>query len=404
MKTLKLIITSMLLVLTGATAYLAPTGLAAAQGKSGEAKEKSAGSSKGKGNAGNAGSSGGAGSAAADSSGGGSGSSDTGTHAATAPGSKGKPKEAGGTKFSLKSEKDRVANLNSQLKSLNSLKRNEDALRESSDPKIVAVVTFLENTEDKEALEKALVLLGDSYAALEADSDALAGEIEGAVTDLSQTLAELLSAGDALANLEGDAAALTEQLASLDASLSEAETTLSTTLDEQVVASGTVDSLSAALSAATADNSDQELIDQLTAELAEAALTLTNLNIVIEEHQATIAALEEQQTTTTTSLAEVNDAVALVEDEIADLSRAQTEHEKLLTELTTAEEALLIELQAALDELEGAQSEFETLEALTTDDVLVDALVAFLINSGQTVDADGITDEMLEWAKAQLAL
>ncbi|MGB0481788.1 MAG: hypothetical protein ACPGPA_06085, partial [Alphaproteobacteria bacterium] len=239
---------------------------------------------------------------------------------------------------------------------------------------------------------------------LEANSDALAGEIEGAVTDLSQTLAELLSAGDALATLEGDAAALTEQLASLDASLSEAETTLSTTLDEQVVASGTVDSLSAALSAATADNSDQELIDQLTAELAEAALTLTNLNIVIEEHQATIAALEEQQATTTTSFAEVNDAVALVEDEIADLSQAQTEYEKLLTELTTAEEALLIKLQAALDDLEGAQSEFETLGALTTDDVLVDALVAFLINSGQTVDADGITDEMLEWAKAQLAL
>ncbi|CAI8382698.1 MAG: Uncharacterised protein [Rhodospirillaceae bacterium] len=103
-------------------------------------------------------------------------------------------------------------------------------------------------------------------------------------------------------------------------------------------------------------------------------------------------------------MAEVNDAVALVEDEIADLSQAQTEQEKLLTELTTAEEALLIELQAALDELEGAQSEFETLEGLTTDDVLVDALVAFLINSGQTVDADGITDEMLEWAKAQLAL
>ena len=221
---------------------------------------------------------------------------------------------------------------------------------------------------------------------------------------MSQTLAELLSAGDALTNLEGDAAALTEQLASLDASLSEAATTLSTTLDEQVVASGTVDSLSAALDAATADNSDQELIDQLNAELAEAALALTNLNIVIEEQQATIAALEEQQATATTSLAEVNDAVALVEDEIADLSQAQTEQEKLLTELTTAEEALLIELQAALDELEGAQSEFETLEGLTTDDVLVDALVAFLINSGQTVDADGITDEMLEWAKAQLAL
>ncbi|MAW37019.1 MAG: hypothetical protein CMM68_08330 [Rhodospirillaceae bacterium] len=125
---------------------------------------------------------------------------------------------------------------------------------------------------------------------------------------------------------------------------------------------------------------------------------------MIEEQQATIAALEEQQATATTSLAEVNDAVALVEDEIADLSQAQTEQEKLLTELTTAEEALLIELQAALDELEGAQSEFETLEGLTTDDVLVDALVAFLINSGQTVDADGITDEMLEWAKAQLAL
>ena len=125
---------------------------------------------------------------------------------------------------------------------------------------------------------------------------------------------------------------------------------------------------------------------------------------MIEEQQATIAALEEQQATATTSLAEVNDAVALVEDEIADLSQAQTEQEKLLTELTTAEEALLIELQAALDELEGAQSEFETLEGLTTDDVLVDALVAFLINSGQIVDADGITDEMLEWAKAQLAL
>ena len=125
---------------------------------------------------------------------------------------------------------------------------------------------------------------------------------------------------------------------------------------------------------------------------------------MIEEQQATIAALEEQQATATTSLAEVNDAVALVEDEIADLSQAQTEQEKLLTELTTAEEALLIELQAALDELEGAQSEFETLEGLTTDDVLVDALVVFLINSGQTVDADGITDEMLEWAKAQLAL
>lgn len=125
---------------------------------------------------------------------------------------------------------------------------------------------------------------------------------------------------------------------------------------------------------------------------------------MIEEQQATIAALEEQQATATTSLAEVNDAVALVEDEIADLSQAQTEQEKLLTKLTTAEEALLIELQAALDELEGAQSEFETLEGLTTDDVLVDALVAFLINSGQTVDADGITDEMLEWAKAQLAL
>ena len=37
-----------------------------------------------------------------------------------------------------------------------------------------------------------------------------------------------------------------------------------------------------------------------------------------EEQQATIAALEEQQATATTSLAEVNDAVALVEDEIAD--------------------------------------------------------------------------------------
>ncbi len=340
----------------------------------------------------------------ADSSGAGSGSADTGTDAATATGSKGKPKEAGGTKFSLKSEKDRVANLNSQLKSLNSLKRNEDALRESSDPKVVAVVTFLEDTEDKEALEKALVLLGESYAALEADSDALAGEIEDAASDLSQTLAELLSAEDALATLEGDAAALADQLASLDASLSEAETTLSTTLDEQVEAAGTVDSLSAALDAATADNSDQDLIDQLTAELAEAELSLTNLNTAIEDQQATIASLEEQQATATTSLDDVNDAVALAEGEIADLALTQTEQEQLLTDLTTAEEALLIELQAALDELDGAQSEFETLEGLTTDDVLVDALVAFLINSGQTVDADGITDEMLAWAKEQLAL
>lgn len=397
MKTLKLIITSVLFVLTSALTYLAPTGVVAAQGKSGEAKEKDAGGSKGK-------DKGTAGSAAADSSGAGSGSADTGTDAATAIGSKGKPKEAGGTKFSLKSEKDRVANLNSQLKSLNSLKRNEDALRESSDPKIVAVVTFLENTEDKEALEKVLVLLGDSYAALEADSDALASEIQDAATDLSQTLAELLSAEDALATLEGDAAALAEKLASLDASLSEAETTLSTTLDEQAEAAGTVDSLSAALDAATADNSDQDLIDQLTAELAEAELSLTNLNTAIEDQQATIVSLEEQQATATTSLADANDAVALAESEIADLTLTQTEQEQLLTDLTTAEEALLIELQAALDELDGAQSDFETLEGLTTDDVLIDALVAFLINSGQTVDADGITDEMLAWAKEQLAL
>ena len=405
MKTLKLIITSMLLVLTGATAYLAPTGLAAAQGKSGEAKEKSAGGSKGKAK-GNAGNSGSAGSAAVDSSGAGSGSADAGagTQTASATGSKGKSKEAGGTKFSLKSEKDRVANLNSQLKSLNSLKRNEDALRGSSDPKVVAVVTFLENTEDKEVLAKALVLLGDSYAALEADSDALTGEIEDAATDLSQTLADLLGAEDRLAILEGDAAALAEQLASLDASLSGAETTLSTALDEQVEAAGAVDSLSAALDAATADNSDQDLIDQLTAELAEAELSLTNLNTAIEDQQATIASLEEQQATASTSLDDVNDAVALAEGEIADLTLTQTEQEQLLTDLTTAEEALLIELQAALDELEGAQSEFETLEGLTTDDVLVDALVAFLINSGQTVDADGITDEMLAWAKEQLAL
>jgi len=73
-----------------------------------------------------------------------------------------------------------------------------------------------------------------------------------------------------------------------------------------------------------------------------------------------------------------------------------------LLELQQAEQqALLDDLNESLG---SASDEFDRLEALTTDDVLVDALVAFLANSGRSVDEDDITDEMLEWAKQQLAL
>ena len=65
------------------------------------------------------------------------------------------------------------------------------------------------------------------------------------------------------------------------------------------------------------------------------------------------------------------------------------------------QQALLDDLNTSLD---NASDEFDRLEALTTDDVLVDALVAFLVNSGRSVDEGDITDEMLEWAKQQLAL
>ena len=78
----------------------------------------------------------------------------------------------------------------------------------------MAVVTFLENTEDKEVLAKALVL--PAMNTLEADSDALTGEIEDAGPICPRPLLSSWAqrmAGD----LEGDAAALAEQLASLDA-------------------------------------------------------------------------------------------------------------------------------------------------------------------------------------------
>ena len=108
-KTLKPIITSMLLVLTGATLISGPR-VCRRTGKSGEAKESAGGSkgkAKGKGNRQR-------GSAAVDSSGAGSGFGCR-CRLRRVRNRLKREVKGSGTKFSLKSEKDRVANLNSQL-------------------------------------------------------------------------------------------------------------------------------------------------------------------------------------------------------------------------------------------------------------------------------------------------
>ena len=103
------------------------------------------------------------------------------------------------------------------------------------------------------------------------------------------------------------------------------------------------------------DNSDQDLIDQSPRACRSGAVADQ------PQHGYRGSAGDDCVTGRTAGhrnhqLADANDAVALVEGEIADLTLTQTEQEQRLTDLTTAEEALLIELQAALDELEGAQS------------------------------------------------
>ena len=107
----------------------------------------------------------------------------------------------------------------------------------------------------------------------------------------------------------------------------------------------------------------------------------------------------------------LNDSLANIGSSLDSLAAEIASYEQ--TSLQQAQDLELLELQQAdqqalLDDLntslDNASDEFDRLEALTTDDVLVDALVAFLVNSGRSVDEGDITDEMLEWAKQQLAL
>ena len=310
-------------------------------------------------------------------------------------------KSANSKKTNVNFNSSRKQNLNSQLKSLNSLKRNAEAFENSSDPKLRQVVIFLDNTEDREAAAVLIEQILGNLSIEQQNSDELGAAVEASAELLQETLNALSAAQDESALLEQQRL---EQTGELDAAL-------------------------AGLESANADVSQTES-DLETSEADLQALRDTFGSLSPEddgyaEAEAAIAALEEEVGTLQTQLSQqqneadlaqgeidsLNDSLANIGSSLDSLAAEIASYEQ--TSLQQAQDLELLELQQAdqqalLDDLntslDNASDEFDRLEALTTDDVLVDALVAFLVNSGRSVDEGDITDEMLEWAKQQLAL
>lgn len=243
---------------------------------------------------------------------------------ASSGGSGGSNSKASGNKSSSRNtvtagKTQKVANLNSQLKSLNSLKRNPEALLNSSDKKLAELQGFL----------------------------ALKSDLESSLAEQDLILSALQS--------------LDAELGAVSAALTEAELA-QTAIDEALIENGAAITDLAAQIALLDPALDQEQIDVLSNQLQE--LETTGSSLVLESEQA--AGL-------------VNSLSSQVDGFVE--QQGQTE----------ADLGLLV-------------AEIESLEEATGEDDLVDALVSFLANSGQTATTDSITPEMLDWAKEQLGL
>jgi chromosome segregation ATPase len=310
-------------------------------------------------------------------------------------------KSASSKKTNVNFNSSRKQNLNSQLKSLNSLKRNAEAFENSSDPKLRQVVVFLDNTEDREAVAVLIEQILGNLSIEQQNSDELGAAVEASAALLQETLNALSAAQDESALLELQRL---EQAGELDAALAGLESTNAEILQTK---------------------SDLETSEADLQALRDAFGSLSPEDDGYAEAQAAIAAKEEEVGALQTQLTQqqneadlaqgeidsLNDSLANIGSSLDSLAGEIASYEQ--TSLQQAQDLELLELQQAdqqalLDDLntslDNASDEFDRLEALTTDDVLVDALVAFLVNSGRSVDEGDITDEMLEWAKQQLAL
>jgi chromosome segregation ATPase len=301
----------------------------------------------------------------------------------------------------INANSSRQPNLNSQLKSLNSLKRNAEALENSSDPKIREVVVFLDNTEDRDAVAALIEQILDTLSVEQQKGDAIDADVDASAALLQETLDALVAAKDENALLEQQLLEKTDDLSAAQVNLDSANAGIGETELNLTASETELEALRQALEALSPD--DDGYADTQAA-ISELETQVGALQTQLATQQSEAASLQEEVNSLDQTLTNISASLATLSDEIASFEQTsvQQSQDLELLELQQAEQqALLDDLNESLG---SASDEFDRLEALTTDDVLVDALVAFLANSGRSVDEDDITDEMLEWAKQQLAL